>query len=224
MPLNILQITVPFMPGTSVNCYLVAVVEGFVLVDSGTARQRNRIEDALHKAGCHPGNLNLIVLTHGDFDHCANAAYFAKTYRAPIVMHAADRGMVQDGDMLFGRKQPNIVMKTLIGLLMRLHPDNRFTPDAFIKEGDSLTEYGFDAQVIEIPGHSSGSVGLLAATGDFFCGDLLANTKQPDVWSIIDDEAAAQASVKKLAAYPITTVYPGHGNPFDMQVFWELHP
>ena len=40
MPLNILQITVPFMPGTSVNCYLVAVVEGFVLVDSGTARQR----------------------------------------------------------------------------------------------------------------------------------------------------------------------------------------
>jgi len=48
---------------------------------------------------------------------------------------------------------------------------------------------------------------------------LLGNTSKPDVWSMIDDPAAAKASVEKLRRYAIQTVYPGHGKPFAIEAF-----
>ena len=102
---------------------------------------------------------------------------------------------------------------------MALRSSDRFKPDFCIADGDDLSEYGFDAQVLHIPGHSKGSIGLLTTAGDLFCGDLLANTDKPDLWSIIDDSAAANASVEKLKSLEINTVYPGHGKPFPMELF-----
>ena len=52
----------------------------------------------------------------------------------------------------------------------------RFKPDFYIEEGYEFSEYGFDAKVLYIPGHSRGSIGILTAGGDLFCGDLLENT------------------------------------------------
>ena len=75
---------------------------------------------------------------------------------------------------------------------------------------------------MNLPGHSKGfSIGILTADGHLFCGDLLANTDKPALWSIIDDEDAAHASVEKLRGLDIDTVYPGHGRPFPMKMFLE---
>jgi glyoxylase-like metal-dependent hydrolase (beta-lactamase superfamily II) len=82
-----------------------------------------------------------------------------------------------------------------------------------------LSDCGFDAQVLALPGHSRGSIGILTAGGDLFCGDLLDNTDKPALNSIMDDLAAANASVEKLSGFAIHTVYPGHGQPFPMEKF-----
>jgi glyoxylase-like metal-dependent hydrolase (beta-lactamase superfamily II) len=58
----------------------------------------------------------------------------------------------------------------------------------------------------------------LTASGKLFCGDLFENTKGPALNSLIDDAAAAQASLAKLDALAITTVYPGHDPPFAMEL------
>jgi hydroxyacylglutathione hydrolase len=70
----------------------------------------------------------------------------------------------------------------------------------------------------------------LTASGELFCGDLFENTKGPVLNSPIDDPAVAQASLAKLDARAITTVYPGHGPPFAMELLrksmssdWPLH-
>ncbi|MBZ0294048.1 MAG: MBL fold metallo-hydrolase [Anaerolineae bacterium] len=221
MTLEINTITMPFMFRFTVNCYLVRTDSGFILIDSAKAGVRGEIEQALNNAGCTPDNLKLIVLTHGDFDHCGNAAYLRGKYGVKVALHDLDRGMVERGDMFWNRKQPNFLMKNLMGLLVRLPKADQFTPDFGIQQGDYLTEYGFDAEVIEIPGHSKGSIGLLTVDGDLFCGDLLANTDKPALWSIMDDLEAAHASVEKLKGMKINTVYPGHGQPFSMQAFWD---
>jgi hydroxyacylglutathione hydrolase len=210
-------ITTPFILNVSVNCYLVRSGEDFVLMDTGRTSKRDFIESELVKAGCKPGNLNLIALTHGDFDHCGNAAYFRARFASKIALHHADSGMVERGDMFWNRRQPNVLVKALVGLLFSLGEANRFKPDFYMKEGDELSQYGFDAQVIELPGHSKGSVGFMTGAGDLFCGDLLANTGKPAVWTVVDDRAAMQASVEKLNPFDIHTVYPGHGKPFPMQ-------
>ena len=93
--MKIKTITTPFILNVSINCYLVKTDNGFILIDTGRVNKRNLIEKELEKAGCYPGNLKLIVLTHGDFDHSGNAAYFRKKFQSQIAMHKDDSGMVE---------------------------------------------------------------------------------------------------------------------------------
>ena len=82
-----------------------------------------------------------------------------------------------------------------------------------------LSRYGSDAKVIHIPGHSKGSIGILTVGGDLICGDLLENTNKPSLNSTMDDLTAANISVEKLKSLKVNTVYPGHGKPFQMELF-----
>jgi len=223
MTLDINTLTTPFVFNVSVNCYLVRTGDGFILIDTGRTNKRGAIEKQLESAGCQPGNLTLIVLTHGDFDHCGNAAYLRKKFGTQIAMHKDDSGMVERGDLLWNRNKQNILIRTIFKLFFRLRKSDRFKPDLYIDEGYDFSGYGFDAKVLDIPGHSKGSIGILTASGDLFCGDLLANIAKPEIWSIIDDSVAAHASVEKLKCLQINTVYPGHGQPFPMELFMKTH-
>jgi len=206
------------------NCYLIKISDGFVLIDTGFTNKRSKIEKTLVNAGCKPGNLKLILLTHGDFDHTGNCAYFRDKFDAKIAMHKADSGMVEYGDFFWSRENLNIVIKTLFKaivfiLRMNLKKKDRFKADIFLDEGDNLSKYGFDARVIHFPGHSKGSIGFLTSRGELFCGDLLENTKQPAKFSMIDNHKEYENSLEKLKLLEIQTVYPGHGKPFLMKSF-----
>ncbi len=200
--------------------YLVKTEAGFALIDTGKPGARKHLLRALADAGCEPGSLTLIVLTHGDSDHSGNAAYLRETFGAKIALHEDDWGMVEHGDMFWNRRQPNAIVRRLFGPMFGLSAAHRFTPDIKLNDGDSLVAYGLDASVLHLPGHSAGSIGILTAEGDLFCGDLLGNTRKPALW-IIDDPAAAKASVNKLRQRTIRTVYPGHGKPFSMATFTD---
>src|SRR5512139_458062 len=107
-----ITLALPFRLG-SVNCYLVKTVQGHVLIDTGSSNQRAVLEQALLKAGCQPGNLKLIILTHGDFDHTGNAAYLRQKFNAPLAMHPADFDMLARGDMFASRSNGNPIFKAL---------------------------------------------------------------------------------------------------------------
>ena len=219
---KIITLSLPFKLGT-VNCYLVETDTGFILVDTGSSNRRAELESELTSAGCKPGNLKLIVLTHGDFDHTGNAAYLRERFGAKIAMHKDDSGMAERGDMFWNRSSGNALFRLIAPILFRFSKSNRFRPDFYVEEGDDFSAYGFDSQVLLIPGHSKGSIGILTAGGDLFCGDLVENSKKPATNSIMDDSAACEASIEKLQGYEINTVYPGHGEPFAMASFLNIH-
>jgi glyoxylase-like metal-dependent hydrolase (beta-lactamase superfamily II) len=200
----------------TVNCYLVSTASGFVLIDTGPARGRRELERLLADAGCESGNLDLIILTHGDFDHTGNCAYLHERFGAPVAMHRDDLGMLERGDMFWNRESGNALLRALTPVLYRFPRTSRLSPDLYLEEGQQLEEYGLDAQVVHLPGHSLGSIGVMMAGGDIFAGDLLENMETPAMGSLIDDPKAADASVKKLKSLEIGTVYPGHGEPFAM--------
>jgi glyoxylase-like metal-dependent hydrolase (beta-lactamase superfamily II) len=207
----------------AVNCYLVEAGTGFVLIDTGASNKRAELEAELTGAGCRPGNLKLILLTHGDFDHTGNAVYLRDKFGAQIAMHRDDAGMAEQGDMFWNRSSGSTLMRFIAPILFRFSRANRFKPDLYLEEGTELAQYGFNARVVSIPGHSKGSVGVLTAGGDLFCGDLLENTDGPAMNSIMDDAAAADRSIQVLGALEIGTVYPGHGRPFPMNSFKERY-
>jgi len=209
---------IPVITGIA-NCYLLRAERGFVLVDCGSVLNRGRLRRALREAGCRPGDLNLVVVTHADFDHTGNCGWLRKKYGAKVALHTAELPAVT-GNMLDNRATPvgrfvRGAMRVLGWLFGR-----RFEPDVVFEEETSLRDYGLDARVIFIPGHSQGSVGVLTADGDLFCGDLLNNSKGAPVknW-LVDVPAEMDVSVKKLATLGVRTVYPGHGQPFAWRDF-----
>lgn len=201
------------------NSYLLAGDSGFVLVDTGVARRRQALVEALGCAGCEPGDLRLVVITHVHSDHTGNCAFVQEAYGAPLAMHAGDLGKAEHGDMFWrsaGLTPAMGVAKALTGVL-GIATFDPFVPDVLLTEGQSLAEWGLAATVHHLPGHSPGSVCVLTENGDFFCGDLLTNTRErPARNSIIDVPRDYDASIRRLRELPITTVYPGHGEPFTL--------
>ena len=204
-----------------VNCFLIKTDIGYILIDTGFSNKRTYLEKELENAGCKPGNLKLIVITHGDFDHTGNAAYLREKYGTKIAMHYDDSGMVERGDLFWNRKKGNILIRMIAPILFGFRKSERFEPDLYVEEGYNLSGYGFDAKVLYIPGHSKGSIGILTAGDDLFCGDLFTNRDNPVLNSIMDDSAVANASVERLKSLRINTVYPGHGKLFPMDVFMK---
>lgn len=219
--IQVITLPLPHRMG-SVNCYLIQTSTGQYLIDSGGSNARKELHRELEGAGCLPGSLKLVILTHGDFDHIGNAAYLRSAFEARIAIHRDDSAMAERGDMFVNRKKPNLVIRTLLPFFTGFGTSERFTPDLFLEDGYDLSPSGLRAKIIALPGHSRGSIGILTAGGDLFCGDLFENTKGPVLNSLMDDLSAAKASVAVLERLKIKTVYPGHGQPFailDLKLF-----
>jgi glyoxylase-like metal-dependent hydrolase (beta-lactamase superfamily II) len=176
-------------------------------------------EESAKHLGIETENLKLIIITHGHTDHVGNAAYLGENYGAKIALHKDDIHIVESGDMFIDTKGGMLI--GLIRSLMKtlgLSDYERFTPDIILEDNQSLQEYGLDATVIHTPGHSKGSISILTACGDLFCGDVYSNTKKLERSTMIEDQEALDASVEKLKALVASTVYPGHGEPFSMSL------
>jgi hydroxyacylglutathione hydrolase len=210
-----IQIPLPYGMGT-VNSYLLQDKTDYLLIDSGSSNARRFLMDELAAAGCDPGSLKLVILTHGDFDHSGNAAHLQRNYAVPVAMHAADAGMVMRGDMFVNRKQPIWLVRKVMPLATGFGRKERFKPDLLVEDGFGLSKYGIRAKILSVPGHSLGSIGILTTEGDLFCGDLFENQSKPVLNSIMDDKPAAEKSLSYLQSLHIRKVYPGHGDVFDM--------
>ena len=146
-----------------VNCYLIRTAAGHVLIDTGGSNARKELLRKLENAGCMPGSLKLVLITHGDFDHIGNAAHLRATFGTRIAMHRDDAGMAERGDMFVNRRRPNVLVRSLIPLFTGFGAAERFTPDLHLADGDDLARYGLAATILSLPGHSRGSVGVLTA-------------------------------------------------------------
>jgi hydroxyacylglutathione hydrolase len=205
-----------------VNCYLLKAGSGFVLIDTGFKSKRLLLEKELAGAGCKPGDLKLIILTHGDSDHADNCVYLREKYGAKIAMHKDDAGMVERGDMGWNRKAKPDRMSLLFKIMSHVMKPGKFAtfkPDLFIDESFDLSAYGLDAKVLYLLGHSKGSIGVLTSAGDLFCGDLLYNFFGRPNSQFIDDLAAFNSSIDKIKKLKVKTIYPGHGKPFPLAHF-----
>jgi hydroxyacylglutathione hydrolase len=207
---------------SGVNCYLVGAGDGnFVLIDSGFSMGRSRVAKDIESAGCPPGKLKLILITHADSDHTGNAAFLRGKYGAKIAMHPAEIKAAETGKMLDNRKSVAGISRFLFSIA-QLGKSNRFTPDFTVEDGEDLSEYGLQAKVIHLPGHTFGEIGILTAQAELFCGDMFMQNDKGLRFGY-GDPSDFKASLEKLKALPIKTFYPGHGRPFSGDEFLRFY-
>jgi glyoxylase-like metal-dependent hydrolase (beta-lactamase superfamily II) len=141
-----------------------------------------------------------ILNTHGHLDHVAGNAAVRETTGAPILMHRADRFLLDS----FSQQA------AMFGLTLPQPP----VPDGDLVAGESLTFGETTLEVLGAPGHSPGSV-VLATEGCALVGDVLfagsiGRTDLPG-----GDLATLLRSIRAtlLPLGDPVRVYPGHGPP-----------
>lgn len=193
----------------SVNCYIAAENGRAVLIDTGRKKYREKI---LKK--CKEFHVSLIILTHGHLDHCQNAAYLANALQIPIAMSEKDLKLIPDNRTQALSARTFLGKIVLLASLKSFEKEHfeAFEPAIYLKDGDSLRQYGIDAKIIALPGHTQGSIGI-AFYDNLFVGDALMNMFYPTVSMLYTDEQEMLASAQTIRALGEKIIFFGHGKP-----------
>jgi len=178
------------------NCYLVGdpATRDAIVIDPGD--EPDNILAAVERHGL---GLVAAVATHAHFDHILEADAIRKRTEVPFYLHAEDMPLLE-------------AMRT--GSLKYLGRELRPPPevDRWCRDGDELAAGSLRLGVLHTPGHSPGSVSLLAPDEAVFSGDTLfagsiGRTDLPG-----GDEVLELVSIReRLLPLGDLAVYPGHG-------------
>lgn len=192
------------------NCYILENGTSGILVDTGKREYLDQVT-----AACKAHHVKLIVLTHAHFDHAENAAQISRTLGIPIGMNEADRDLIRSNNnqalSADGLPGKIVLSASLKEFSARTMPG--FKPDVLLKDGDSLAGYGIDAEIIALPGHTNGSIGVDVEKRDLIVGDALMNMFYPTVSMLYHDKNAMLQSARKISSLGSRTIYFGHGKP-----------
>ncbi len=175
------------------NAYLLASDDKNILIDPGGSP--DEWDDAFPK-------IDLILCTHGHFDHIAGSDLFRTRTDAPLMIH------LNDADAL---TRPDVNASDLIGRYMTFRP-----ADGILSDGDTVRlDDHHKLQVITTPGHTPGGICLLlledGSPTDLFSGDTLfaGSIGRLDIGG---DPVAMKSSLERLMMLPDPVrVHPGHG-------------
>ncbi|MBR3772304.1 MAG: MBL fold metallo-hydrolase [Clostridium sp.] len=212
----------------AVNCFLIVDGDDAVLVDTGTLPYKDKVDEE-----CSKVNLSLIVLTHGHIDHTQNAQYLSKKYHVPIAIHKLEYPYTKD------YQQKSLKAHTLIGKyilwksMLAIKKSNKITNgnkekgvpgfctcSVFLKDGMSLADYGVDATVVRLSGHTRGSIGVKVGTRDFIVGDALMNIGIPSVTRLYGDYDKVRQSAQVISQSGERMIHFGHGKSVKNR-FWK---
>jgi len=203
------------------RCYVIRA-EGTILIDGGAPKQARNFMKGIENLSIKPEDIQLIVITHGHWDHIGSAKEIKEITGAKIALHRNEK------DWLEKSLKPLPPAVTLWGhifaKIMAIFVPLIHVPaaDVDVVLGDeelSLADYGIPGRIIPTPGHSMGSVSVLLETGDAFVGDLAMNGFPlrigPGLPIFAEDLQKVKKSWQLLLERGAVTVYPAHGKPFS---------
>ena len=206
------------------NCYLLRG-DHIIMIDGGAPHQARRFAKALARLSIQPGDIRLLVLTHGHWDHIGSAGTIKDITGAPIALHAREREWLEKS---LKPRPPGVtswgkVFGGVMSIFMPLIHIPVAHVDIVLNDQEvSLADFGIRGSIISTPGHSRGSVTVLLESGEAFVGDLAMNMfplrLTPGLPILAENMQQVKESWKLLIDRGAKRVYPAHGKPFSVDV------
>lgn len=180
-----------------------------ILVDPAHVGRRPYLWAALAARNLTPQDIDLVAVTHAHWDHVQNIDVFA---HAPLLLHPDER--------LYSLN-PHVndwATPSWTGLMLESMQIRE------VREGDEIIP---GVGVIDMPGHSPGSIGITVGTVDglavitgdaiHFAGVALTKVNPLVFW----DTAQATHSIERVVDLA-DVIYPGHDQPFRITAAGEI--
>jgi glyoxylase-like metal-dependent hydrolase (beta-lactamase superfamily II) len=191
-----------------------------ILVDSGTIGDMDDLGDALAQRGVSTSAIGLVIVTHGHADHAGLAADIQKLSGAKVMLGIGDYALATSGhnDEL---KPTGFTGALLKPFITSEYPS--FVPDIVVRPGDEidLAPWGLAGKVVEMPGHTAGSIVVLLADHSAFVGDMIAGgalgglffPHSPGEHLYQADPERNRKNIQALVDLGVEKFYLGHGGP-----------
>ncbi len=174
-------------------------------------------------------DLKYILITHFHYDHTGNAKMLKDRYGAMVVCHPADKPIIED-PMIITRPEnltrfgvtPEEVVEDFnlkegesLGLsdpsIIETYWNFPVEVDVEVNDGDVLEFGGLKVEIVHLPGHCPGHIGVWNAhTGTLYAGDLL-HYPTPLGPAPIGDAKAHWNSIQRCLAIKPQLLLEGHG-------------
>jgi hydroxyacylglutathione hydrolase len=166
------------------SVYLLRCDSGFIAFDAGFSE--TVIRRGLEYASIEPAAICVVLLTHSDLDH----------QRAIDVFPTSRRYMPEaEVEMIASEKKRFISIPFLRNFLIAKYD--------LLKDGDEITIGGRQIRCVNLPGHTSGSMGYIVDGKYLFSGDAFriknGRIALPYKKLFVMDEEAMRASIRKVA-------------------------
>ena len=207
----------------TMDVYLVAEPDGGVTAfDAGVAS----MAPAIRAAAAGLGGLRRVVLGHGHADHRGAAPALG----VPVLCHPAERADAEGdgGDHYFDLSKLTRHGRLLLGTMLPQWDGGPAEISGTVEEGDDVA--GFE--VVHLPGHAPGLIGLWRASDGLVLASDCVYTLDPETGrpgaprvphaAFNYDQGQAVASVAKLAALRPQTAWFGHAGPLRGDVAGQL--
>jgi hydroxyacylglutathione hydrolase len=170
-----------------------------IIIDPGCYydEEKDRLKTFITQNGLKP---TLLLNTHCHLDHVFGNKMVAETYQLPLQLHEKEKLVLS--------------YAPTSGLMYNLPFDSYEGEFILLKEGDTLLLGKDELKVIEVPGHSPGSICFYCAEQHFLIGgDVLFKGSIGRTDLPMGDHQALLDHIKnKLLVLPEeTVVYSGHG-------------
>ena len=155
-----------------------------------------------------------IVATHGHFDHILAVLELQLAFNIPFLIHKKDMFLLKR-------------MQETTKYFCNFNPGPSPKPNIYIKNNDVLKIRNILFNIINIPGHTPGSIALHCIKENvLFVGDLIFENKGIGRTDFkYSDSLKLNKSIDKIKKLPgETVVYPGHGSEFTISDYREGLP